>query len=92
MRKSVFTPEYDILRGALRAARAGAKLSQRDLAGALGVPHSWVAKVESGERRIDLVECCAFLAACGEEPGRAIGRVIGQIAPKNTRRRAKGAR
>jgi transcriptional regulator with XRE-family HTH domain len=68
MEKSTHTTEYFALRAELVAARKIAALSQRDLAAILKVPHSWVAKVESGERRIDLVEFCWFLAACGLDP------------------------
>lgn len=69
MEKSVHTPDYRALRAELQKTRADSGLSQRGLAARLGVPHSWVAKVESGERRIDLVEFCWFVAACGEHPG-----------------------
>jgi transcriptional regulator with XRE-family HTH domain len=68
MEKSTHTNEYAALRAELVAARKIADLSQRDLALRLNVPHSWVAKVESGERRIDLVEFCWFLSACGLDP------------------------
>ena len=69
MRKSTHTGEYADLRGRLTELRAAAGLSQRELAGKLGVPHSWVAKVESGERRLDLVEFGWFCRACGAEAG-----------------------
>ena len=63
MDKSTHTNEYRALRAELLAARKEAGLSQRDLATILDVPHSWVAKVESGERRVDFVEFCWFLSA-----------------------------
>lgn len=65
MRKSTHTAEYAALRARLVAIRAAARLSQRDLAQRLQVPHSWVAKVESGERRIDVIEFGWFCAGCG---------------------------
>lgn len=68
MEKSTHTPEYAALRSELRAARDNAGLTQRDLAARLKVPPSWIAKVESGERRIDLVEYCWFIAACDTDP------------------------
>jgi len=76
MEKSVHTTEYVALRAELLDARTNAGLSQRDLAGRLKVPHSWVAKVESGERRLDLVEFCWFLSACGLDPLAAVERLL----------------
>jgi len=68
MRKSTHTPEYAIVRAELRGLREGAGLSQRDLATRLKVPHSWVSKIESGERRIDVVELCWLIRACDADP------------------------
>ncbi len=64
MQKSTHSSEYASLRQRLAAIRSEAGLSQRELAAVLRVPHSWVAKVESGERRIDLVEFGWFCEAC----------------------------
>jgi transcriptional regulator with XRE-family HTH domain len=75
MQKSVHTKEYKALRAELRAVRVSAGLSQRDLAAKLAVPHSWVAKVEAGERRIDVVEFTWFVAACGADPA-ALGSAL----------------
>ena len=69
MRKSTYSGEYGSLRKRLARIRADAGLSQRQLAKLLDVPHSWVAKVESGERRIDLVEFAWFCNACGVPAG-----------------------
>jgi predicted transcriptional regulator len=75
MRKSIHTPEYAALCRELRSVREQAGLSQRALAAMLAVPHSWVAKVETGERRIDLVEFCRFVSACKVEPMAAFHRL-----------------
>lgn len=80
MKKSTHTREYRALRAELHDARAKAGLSQRDLAARLGVAHSWVAKVESGERRIDLVEFCWFMAACDADPCLASQRLANEIS------------
>ena len=64
MLKSTHTEAYVVLRARLAAMRANAGLSQRELAAKLDVPHSWIAKVESGERRIDLIEFSLFCEAC----------------------------
>jgi transcriptional regulator with XRE-family HTH domain len=90
MKKSVHTPEYESLKAELRASRSKAGLSQRDLAARLKVPHSWVAKVESGERRIDLVEFCWFAAACGMDPVALSGKLIRQFGKRRVHSRHKG--
>lgn len=84
MEKSVHTKQYRDLRAALRAMREGADLSQRDLAAKLKVPPSWVAKVESGERRLDLVEFCWFAQACGQVPTNVLARLLTAKPPKST--------
>jgi transcriptional regulator with XRE-family HTH domain len=79
MRKSTHTPEYGALRAALRELRNAAGLSQRDLAAMLDVPPSWVANVETGERRIDLIEFCWFVSQCGANPA----AVLAELQKKN---------
>jgi transcriptional regulator with XRE-family HTH domain len=88
MQKSTHTKEYRALRAELRALREEAGLSQRDLAAKLGVPHSWVAKVEAGERRIDFVEFCWFVAACDADPAQVAAQLTAGIGrpPSATRR------
>ena len=46
----------ETLRRELREARLRAGLRQVDLAAALGKPQSYIAKIERGERRIDMIE------------------------------------
>jgi transcriptional regulator with XRE-family HTH domain len=74
--------------------RAASGKSQRELASALDVPHSWVAKVESGERRIDLLEFAWFCAACGRSPSREAGNLLQHWLPTSGdgRTRAKRGR
>lgn len=85
MRKSIHTAEYGLLCQELRDAREKAGLSQRDLASSLKVPHSWVAKVETAERRIDLVEFCRFVIACDGDPRIAFDRIVDQISKPRRR-------
>lgn len=63
MRKWVRSPSYRTAIAGLVDARKNAGLTQRDLAKAIGKPPSWVAKVEQGERRLDLVEFIAIARA-----------------------------
>jgi transcriptional regulator with XRE-family HTH domain len=59
----------------LRQAREDAGLSQRALATKLGVHASWVAKVELGERRLDVVEFVQMAKAMGRDPKRLFASV-----------------
>jgi transcriptional regulator with XRE-family HTH domain len=91
MEKSTHSVEYRILRKELRAARVFAELSQRQLAERLKVPHSWIAKVESGERRVDLIEVCWFLTACSADPLNLLS-MLAKRFPRGAVRGAKGDR
>jgi transcriptional regulator with XRE-family HTH domain len=57
---SVHRPRYRAFLGRLKEARVAAKLTQAEVAAALGRPQSFVAKCESGERRVDVVELEQF--------------------------------
>jgi len=67
MKKSQHTSEYGRLTDALRRARETAGLTQADVAKKLRVYASFVSKVESGERRIDVIELKQFCRAYGLE-------------------------
>jgi transcriptional regulator with XRE-family HTH domain len=71
MTRSVHKSAYESLRAKLREMRLAAGFSQRALAKILKVPHTWVAKVESGERRLDVIEFVEFAEACGADPRQA---------------------
>ena len=64
MQKSQHTRRYKQLTRAIRAARLAAGLTQAEVAQALGVYATFVTKVESGERRIDVVELAELCRAC----------------------------
>ena len=49
----------------LRRVRLAAGLTQASLAEKLGVAQSFVAKVENGERRLDVVEFVRWMEAAG---------------------------
>jgi transcriptional regulator with XRE-family HTH domain len=63
--KSVYDPRYIELIGRLRAARRREDVTQRQLALRLGKSQSYVSKVETGERRVDLVELLVICEALG---------------------------
>lgn len=53
---SVYSEEYQLVITALKNARKARGITQAQLAEALGKPQSFIAKVENGERRLDVVE------------------------------------
>lgn len=50
-------------------------MTQRELAQQLQKPHSYVHKVEVGDRRIDPVELIAWCHACDVKPSVAIAQI-----------------
>lgn len=79
MRKSTHTPGHEAVREAIRSRRKAAGLSQRALAEAIDAPHSIIAKIESGERRLDVVEFCWIVTACGADPAVVLSGLQAQV-------------
>lgn len=63
MAKSLRTEAHKALIQELKRARNAAGLSQQQVADMLGVRQSYVAKVELGERRIDVIELLQLIEA-----------------------------
>ena len=72
MTYSINTPEMTALVRWLRDERLRSGLSMRELAVLLSKPHSFVQKVESGERRLDVVEFVWYCRALGQDPGEGL--------------------
>ncbi len=60
MDKSIHSKEYSVVLTRLKKARLEAGLTQVQVADKLGHHQSYVSKIESGERRIDVVELNKF--------------------------------
>ena len=69
MEKAIYGRHAEHLQKALVRMREEAGLTQRQLAAKLGVVHSFVGRVEIGERRLDLVEYWHYVRVCGQDPG-----------------------
>lgn len=65
MKKTLATKEYKLLLEMLYQLRVSSGVRQSDLAEMLKVPQSFVSKLESGERRIDLIELRSLLKCLG---------------------------
>ncbi len=63
---------------AVVAARTKASMSQRELARRLGRAHSFVAKIESGERQLNVLEFCELADALAVDPRDLFARVVGR--------------
>jgi transcriptional regulator with XRE-family HTH domain len=95
MEKSTFTPLYELFRMKLVALRKNAKLNQRQLAERLGRDHSFVGRIELGERRLDLVEFFWVCRACGADPVKVAAEIMqefGAFAGKPSLSRRKRVR
>ncbi|WP_081307023.1 helix-turn-helix domain-containing protein [Edwardsiella tarda] len=53
---SIYSYEYQSIIKTLKARRIELKITQAQLAQVLGKPQSFVSKIESGERRLDIIE------------------------------------
>jgi transcriptional regulator with XRE-family HTH domain len=56
MDKSIHSKEYAVVLQRLKKARHEADLTQVEVADKLGHHQSYISKIESGERRVDVVE------------------------------------
>lgn len=68
MQKTIYSPEYSLLLEWLRTKRNEQGLSMRDLGRKLNSYHSWIDKVEQGERRLDILEYLRICKALEIDP------------------------
>lgn len=67
--------KYEFFRSELKKARLSSGLLQKDLAKLLHRPQSYISKIESGERSIDVVEFIYYCQAMGIDSAKFIKRV-----------------
>lgn len=82
MEKSIYTEEYHTLLRLLREARERAGMTQVELAGILGQSQSFVSKVESGDRRLDLVQLHIILNALEADLVGFVTRFVAEVDGK----------
>ena len=79
MARSLRTPGHRALMQVLIEARKEAGITQQELADQLNRPQSYVAKVETGERRLDVVEFIEWADGIGRSPAELVGLVANAI-------------
>ena len=72
MQKTIYCEEYGLLLQWLRERRMAQNLTMRQLAERLDVHHSWIGRVEVGERRLDVMEFVRYCAALEADPCKGI--------------------
>ncbi|KGJ11375.1 XRE family transcriptional regulator [Paracoccus versutus] len=75
MARSLRTPGHRALMLVLIETRKEAGITQQELADRLNRPQSYVAKVETGERRLDVVEFIEWAEGIGASPALLMDRV-----------------
>jgi len=73
--KAKLAAELRILGEVLVRARERAGLKQAEVAAKLGLPASYLSKIESGTRRLDVVELIRIAEAMGIDPAEIVREV-----------------
>lgn len=81
--KSRLAAELRLLGEAVTAARERAGLKQSDVAARLGVPPSYLSKIENGTRRLDVIELIEIAGAIGTDPAEIL-RVVAEVIRRET--------
>ena len=79
MRRWVSSPSYKSAIEALVQAGHLAGKTQREIAAVIGKPPSFVAKVETGERRLDFVEFIVLARALDQDPETLLGNIAREL-------------
>ncbi len=80
--KSLHSPTYRKLIELLLQARRKSGMTQQEVADALKTHQSYVAKVEGGERRIDVVEFMELARALGLVPSSLLKKLEADVPTK----------
>lgn len=68
--------QYEYLRSELKKARLAGELHQLDLARRLKKPQSFISKVESGERNLDVIEFVRYCIALELDPTKFFKKLV----------------
>ena len=88
----MFSGGYSVLITTLVTMREQAGLTQRQLADRIGREQSFIGRIETRQRRIDLVEFCWWARCCDLDAEEELAKVTNEILkliPKKPRRASK---
>jgi transcriptional regulator with XRE-family HTH domain len=81
MPASMHNTAADLLAKTVVELRKQAGMNQRDLATALGREQNYVARIETGQRRLDLIEWVQLLRVLRVDPQHEIVQILRQVLP-----------
>lgn len=79
MKKTIYSRQGQALQRKLVQMRQAAGLTHRQLAERLGREHSFVWRIEHGERRLDVAEFFAVCEALGQDAAAAYAELAGEF-------------
>jgi len=71
--------KYELLRSRLKKARLEGGILQKELAKTLRKPQSYISKIESGERNLDVIEFIQYCEGLGLDPSKWLKALIGEL-------------
>ena len=77
--KSLYTAEWEILLKTLKDLREKKGWTQEQLARKLGRPQSLVAKIEAGERKLDVCQFIDYMRILEADPTAVMRRILKTI-------------
>lgn len=81
MQKSIYSDEYKVLRGWLARKRREKMITQRQLAELLDVSYPVIAKIEMGDRKLEIIEYLSICRILDADPYEGL-RIIEEAVKK----------
>jgi transcriptional regulator with XRE-family HTH domain len=81
--KSKLARELVVLGEVLARTRERAGVKQSELAAKLGVPASYLSKIENGTRRLDVIELVRIAEAIGSDPAEIVNTLQTELRGRN---------
>lgn len=76
LRQSIHSSEHELLRQIFIQQRKALGLSQRDLANCMGIIYSAIGKIETGDRRLDVIEFIQYCQVLEISPHDVMDKIL----------------